>query len=410
MLFNRVLKTTFIFLLVTYHISCTMSEAASKVNPKPIKEIPPPVSAEMQAVVSDYSDYVKRKIFNGQSPVGMSIGIVKDGNILLEEGFGYRNHKTKEPVNSNTVFRIASLSKGFAGGLAATLVRDNQISWSTKVKDILPDLEFYDEEHLNLLELQHLLSQTSGMPRHTFGNLIESKMPLEDMIGRLHKVKPIADPGKVLSYQNVVYSLIDPILEKVTGKSYEDLMQQRIYEPLNMDDASTDFASIDNHPNFALPHRRNKSLMRLDSAYYSVMPAAGVNASISDMNQWLLAMLGHHPSVLSEDLLFQITSKRVILPSNNPWSRSWKGIRSVGYGFGWRIVDYKGLELVYHGGLVNGYRAEIAFCPDENVGIVLLSNSRSSMIHKSIPHFFDFYLSRQILNKGNLDRKEKENL
>ena len=136
------------------------------------------------------------------------------------------------------------------------------------------------------------------------------------------------------------------MMENATGKTYAELMKERIYEPLNMNDASTDFASIVDHANFAVPHRRNKSIMKLDSAYYSVLPAAGVNASISDMNQWLLAMLGHRPETFPEDLLFQITSKQVILPKNNPWSRSWKGIRSVGYGFGWRIVDYKGLELI----------------------------------------------------------------
>jgi len=294
--------------------------------------------------------------------------------------------------------------------LAATLVRDKKIEWETKVKSLLPGLKLQSETHFDSLELQHLLSQTSGMPRHTYGTMIESDRTLEEMMSRLHKVKPIADPGEVLSYQNVVYSLVDPMFKNLTGKDYEELMQHRIYNPLDMEDASTDFASIVNHSNFAMPHRRNKSLMKLDSAYYSVLPAAGVNASIADMNQWLLAMLGHRPDVFSDDILFQITSKRIILPSNNPWSRSWKGIRSVGYGFGWRIVDYKGLELIYHGGFVNGYRAEIAFCPEEDIGIVLLANSKSSMMHKSIPNFFDLYLSRQILNKEETAKKEDLNL
>ena len=387
-----------------------MGEAATQANIVKAIPSPPPISNEMKLVLADYSNYVKSKISKRQAPVGMAIGIVKDGNILLEEGFGYKNIKRKNLVNSNTVFRIASLSKGFAGGLAATLVRDNVLDWTTKVKDLLPDFELQSETHLDLLELRHILSQTSGMPRHTFGNLIEADMPLEDMLERLKKVEPIGEPGKYLSYQNVVYSLVDPMMEKATGKTYAELMKERIYEPLNMKDASTDFESIIDHPNFALPHRRNKSLKKLDGAYYSVLPAAGVNASVADMNQWLLAMLGHYPDIFPEDLLFQISSKQIILPKNNPWSRSWKGIRSVGYGFGWRIVDYKGLELIYHGGLVNGYRAEIAFCPEEDVGIVLLSNSTSSMIHKSIPTFFDFYLSRQILNKEETSKKEDSNL
>ena len=387
-----------------------MSEAATKVHQAKLVKAPLPISKEMESILADYSDFVKRKVFDGRAPVGMAIGIVKNGNVLLEEGFGYRNYKSKEPVVSNTVFRIASLSKGFAAGLAATLVRDNEIEWSAKVKDFIPDLKLASEEHLDKLELQHILSQTSGMPRHTFGNLIESDMPLEQMMSRLHKVKSIADPGEVLSYQNVVYSLVDPMFKNLTGLDYEELMKQRIYDPLEMENASTDFATIANHSNFALPHRRNKSLMKLDSAYYSVLPAAGVNASIADMNQWLLGMLGHRPEVFADDLLFQITSKRVILPKNNPWSRSWKGIRSVGYGLGWRIVDYKGLELVYHGGFVNGYRAEIAFCPKEDIGIVLLANSKSSMMHRSIPNFFDLYLSRQILNKEEIAKKDDLNL
>ncbi len=103
--------------------------------------------------------------------------------------------------------------------------------------------------------------------------------------------------------------------------------------------------------------------------YYNVLPAAGVNASISDMGQWLLALLGYQESVFPDTISKILAEPLIYTPLKYRYTRNWQSFKGRYYSLGWRIYQYRGRKIVYHGGYIRGYRAEIAFCPAEDVGI-----------------------------------------
>ena len=350
------------------------------------------LSASEQVLIDEITNTIEEQFQLKNAPTGMAAAIVKDGKILMKKGFGWKEAGGKDSIDEHTVFRIASLSKGFAAVLASQIVMEKKLNWTSKVKDYIPNFQLNNDSATQVLNMKHLLSQSTGLPRHTYGNLIEAGQSMEEMIPRLKEVPLVAAPGQVMSYQNLAYSLVQPMLEKATKLRYDSLLKQYIYKPLKMFNASTDYESLMLENNIALPHSsRNSRPMEQQDDYFSVLPSAGVNASISDMAIWVNALLGHHPEVITLESLRPIYKQNNLLPKNNPWSRKWENVISVGYAMGWRTINYKGQKLIYHGGYLNGYRAEMAFCLEEDFGIVVLSNSFSRFLMRSVPIFFDIY-------------------
>ncbi|MDD4109309.1 MAG: serine hydrolase, partial [Prolixibacteraceae bacterium] len=177
-------------------------------------------------------------------------------------------------------------------------------------------------------------------------------------------------------------------------KKYSELVREEIFDPYGMKNASTDFQSFKSNNNKAFPHAGANGAyrcIRLNDRYYTTASAAGVNASISDMAQFLLVLLGDLGQDLPGRVYQTVFTPQIETHLSNGYFRQWDMPESVHYGIGWRLLGYKGRKIAYHGGYVNGYKAEIAVCRDENIGIVYLTNSPNSVASKSIPCFLDLY-------------------
>jgi beta-lactamase class C len=165
-----------------------------------------------------------------------------------------------------------------------------------------------------------------------------------------------------------------------------------------MKDASVGGENWQESGNVAYPHVRGKTgyiPLGLHRGYYNVLPAAGVNASISDMGLWLQALLGYRPDVLSEEARTILEDPVIYTPLKYRYTRYWKPFRERYYSLGWRIYFYRGRKIIYHGGYIRGYRAEIAFCPEEDLGFAFLQNSPNSLASRVVPLFFDEYFDHQ---------------
>jgi len=392
-----------LFLLV---ISCNTPPSKIKPSEKILK-----LTAFDESITHQYDSLILAQFSRNRAPVGLAVAIVNDGKILLQKGYGLKTIRTRDSVDEHTVFRIASLSKGFASVLGAKLVDEKKIKWDSKVRDYIENFELSEEDASDFLNLKHVLSHSTGLPRHSYGNLIERGKKLDDMIYRLREVDLNSFPGEQMAYQNVAYSIAQPMYEKATGMTYDSLIKQYIYRPLKMNDASVDYESLMTGLNIAQPHRsRTGRRMRQDDEYFEVLPAAGINASISDMAIWVNSLLGHHPEVFTKEALAAIYKETNTLPKNNPWSRSWKRmgkVGTVGYAMGWRTINYNGHDFIYHGGYLNGYRAEMAFSLEEDTGIVALSNSYSSFLMKTVPEYFDLYFKEKRKEKSNSSSMNK---
>lgn len=347
-----------------------------------------------QALVDQYETFLLSMRELEPTPA-MAVAIVKDNQVIFERAWGVRSVEDNSPVNVHSVFRLASLSKGFAPVLAGIMVEKGKLHWSDPIIQYVPDLRLSNPEYTQTLNLEHVLSHTTGLPRHAYSNLVNLGRPYRQILPMLKNVELAHPPGVFYNYQNVAYSLSGDVLEKVGGKSYSALMEEFVFRPAGMKRASVGFEAMDSLRNKALPHGPDQAgyhPVRLEPDWYTVAPAAGVNASIRDMEKWLLLLLGARPDIISGQTLDKIFTPYVSVSTRESNLRSWrKGLEAAWYALGWRVMDYRGRRIIYHGGYVNGYRTEIAFDRERKIGVVLLSSASASFIGECMPTFFDLY-------------------
>lgn len=346
-------------------------------------------------MVSDFDRYYARKLAEHKIPGG-SYAIVQGNKIIATAGFGFRQKGSAEPVDPYTVFRIASVSKTFAGGLSSILAAEGYFNWDDKLVDYIPGFSFKTKRFNNQLKLEHLLSQSSGVMPNAYDNLIEANVPLDRILPQFSKIDPMCQPGQCYGYQNVLFSLIDQVMQRTTGKPYAQLLRERIFTPLKLPTASVGLDGFFSTKNRAMPHvraRGNWHPTKVVESYYRFSPAAGVNASAMDLGYWLIAQLGHNPDVLSEDILRTITDKR-IKTRRDMRRKEWRRyLIDAHYALGWRVYQFGDDRLLYHGGWVQGYRAEIAYSKEHQLGLVMLMNAESNLINEMGTYFWSGVLA-----------------
>ncbi|MEL6863943.1 MAG: serine hydrolase domain-containing protein [Bacteroidota bacterium] len=361
----------------------------------PKKEsLPPPINPFLQKALHQYRDSLEWSL-KRYGPPGVAIAIVKDSNIVLLEGLGKRSVEGAAPVDEHTVFRIGSLSKGFTAVLCGLLAAEGQLSLEDKVIQHLPNFALHSQKQSQSVAIKHLLSHTSGLPYHTYTNLVEYGTPIGDILPQLRSVPLISKEGEIYAYQNAAFSLIEPILDSLGESSFEELLAQRIFQPLQMHNSSTSYEALMRDTNTAKPHRyigTHWGTIKQTQKYYSAISAGGINASISDMAQWMIALLGHRPAVIPPKSLDRVFSPVIHTPNRKRYFRHWPALRDAYYAMGWRFLDYNGQNILYHGGFVNNYRAEIAIDRKNGFGICVLMNAPSDFTRRCIPSFLDAYL------------------
>jgi beta-lactamase class C len=315
-----------------------------------------------------------------QSPGGALV-IVENGKVVLQQVYGVRNQRESELVTAETLFRIASLSKTFASAAASILVEESALTWQTPLKPNLTHVNFKESGYGSQINLKHLMSQSSGLMPHAYTNLIEENMSYRRIIDRLDRVDFVCAPGKCYGYQNVVFSLIADLVESETEFGYPEFVDENLFKPLAMSRASFGHKSFVNDPNHARPHVWTGTRWRPvkpTSHYYKVAPAAGVNASIGDMREWLLAQLGNNPEVLPSDMLDEMHQGIIRTSRHQAHYPYRKALGKVYYGLGWRVFDFGGAKgFVHHGGYIKGMCSTMVFHRESGTGMVLLTNSES---------------------------------
>ncbi len=390
----------FLALLLAYIYSADQentepSPIQVQIEPLPEKNLTavPDPNPYTQKLLSQYEGFIERAIRSGSSP-GAAVAIVKDSSIIFLKGFGLKQIGKPDSIDVNSVFRLGSVSKCFASVLAGTLVSDHVFDWDDPVVKYLPDFELKSKENTAKLSLRHVLSHTIGLPYHAFTNMIEERAPLDTLFKELRYLDLIGEPGKVYSYQNVGYSLIGAVINASTHQSFEEALEEKLFQPLHMKNSSASYEAMMNNPNIAKPHlftRKHWVSVPISDTYYDVAPAGGVNASIADMALWLKALLGNKQEVVTDSTLDQIFEPQVRAVSKNRNFWRWQRPKASYYALGWRVITFKNDTIEYHGGYVNGFRSEVALDRKNRIAICVLTNSAGNLADQSIPEFFKQY-------------------
>ena len=349
-------------------------------------------SAEIDSIIARFDRRVSGYIGEGSGP-GIAVAMVYDGKIIFQKGYGFRDAKTEALVDTNTVFRLASVSKGFASALTGVLVKEGFLNWDDKVIKYIPDFTLKDTSAVRKLTIRHILSHTTGIVPHAYDTMIEDKVSFDKIVKALTTLDTHCEAGDCYGYQNAMYSLISLIVDAATGRHYGSMLAEKILQPLRLNNASFTQKAMIASENYAKPHRRRGGEWRsgeVEDSYYTVVPAAGINASISDMSNWLKALMGYNPDVLAPEVLTDIYTPVIRTLSERRRFNWHRRLKDAYYAMGWRIFNYNGEKMIYHSGGVNGYLSKMAFLPDKKFGAVILQNSRHN--HYMLYELFDMFL------------------
>ena len=322
---------------------------------------------------------------------GVAMAVVSSTDTLDLHTWGVRTAGEDEPVDADTLFRIASVSKTFAGAVTAKLVHDRKQSWDTPIVSILPQYSIGTQDSSREMTLRHVLSHSTGLMPHAYSNMLDSGVAYEKIQEKFREIPTVCPPGRCYGYQNVVFSLVSDVVEVSEHESYEQYVQERIFNPLGMHTASVGLSGYTDSLNVSSAHQfggETWRIARTNVAYYSVGPAAGVNASVQDMIIWAQANLGAFPEVMPSDVLSEQQTPTVETPRGSYFNR-WPRLDKAWYGLGWRIFDYAGVRVIHHGGGVRGFRSELVLVPSLDIAMVVLFNGETSLANDVVPHFLD---------------------
>lgn len=353
--------------------------------------------------------YIERVLAEFEVP-GMGVGIVKDGQIVLTKGYGVKRLGQPGQVDEHTLFSIASNSKAFTATALAMLVEEGKLKWEDRVTKYLPWFALSDAYVTHHLTVRDLLVHHSGLPAYVNDMLLfpPANLRRKELLLKLKNVPLVNDFRSVYAYDNILYLAAGEVVEAVSAMSWEDFVKQRIFEKVGMPHSISRFSMLRQQPNFAYSHARRDGKIKVIEKFLDSNigdpgnPAGGIAASAADMANWLITQLdsGQTPE---RGRLFspQATEElwKVVRPM--PISKEPQWLRPAqkhfyGYALGFRTYDYRGEQVVGHGGALTGFVSQIAMLPEKRLGVVVLTNqSVSGAYWVVIHHILDYYLKAE---------------
>ncbi|MEO1280593.1 MAG: serine hydrolase [Pseudomonadota bacterium] len=345
------------------------------------------VAAEEASALFDTHGYdaaVRSAMDNWPQP-GAGIAIVQSGEIIMLEGYGVLSTKTGEPVDGDSVFGIASVSKGFAAATIAKLVEMGKLDWDDPVVKHLLWFAMPNPADTPRVTLRDLLSMRTGISsaEHTFRR---ASLDRADHVWRLRFNKQVHPLRSEYLYTTDTYTVIGQIVAETTGLAWEEFAEDHFWNPLDMTRTNADHVEARELTNAASPHISvdQSSKMPVIWAYedYNAVPAGGINSTPRDLARWLIFQMSDGANLLSQESLDAMrelnTPFRSRYDSNifQPVTgRGPDGITLGGHALGWQTHDYRGVQVVFHPGGIDGFKAMIGYVPELEFGAVVLLNA-----------------------------------
>ncbi len=363
-----------------------------------------------------FLDFIRKQTLDGlklwESP-SISIGIIKDGRTVMCEGFG--NRDTDLPATGKTLYQLASCSKAFTSALVAIMVDQGKLSWDTPLIQYLPNVRFYDDYMTSNLTLRDILSHRSGLPRHEY-SWYGTDFNKEELVFNLRYLEPNKPIRTKFQYNNYGYILAGYAVEKVTGKSWEQCVQEYILNPLGMTRTNMFVDATKADSDHAEPYDRQDpaadmmegtkkiSFYKMPHEDYAsgtgapVGPAAAVNSCVEEMLKWVSLHLNkgefEGKQIISKEAMAEMHKPNMLLPKlmDMPHPET----THPSYGLGWFVENYRGHTLVQHGGNIDGFSTSTSFIPDLNLGVVIFTNMNVSQLHYALAkEIYDYYIGTE---------------
>jgi CubicO group peptidase (beta-lactamase class C family) len=343
----------------------------------------------------DLSKYIENKMEQWKIP-GMAIGVIQNDSVIFLKGFGFRDIDKKLPVTPQTIFGIASISKTFTAAAVGILYDEGKLGWNEAIIDYLPDFRLYDEYATFHSTVRDLLSHRTGLS--PFSDLMVYVWPYErhEIYRRLRYLKPSLSFREWYQYSNVSFVTTGTIVGKLSGGTWEDFVEKRIFKPLRMDRSNFDL-QIKNVEDFSYPYKyENGHYVKLPFRDRPASnPSGGINSSAGEMVNWLKLHLNKgqfdNLQIISSTSCYVIQNPHVLTYYTD--EKHWAPV--IFSALGWDFQPYLGHQLLTKGGIIDGFSGYISYMPQEKIGIIILANNREAY---ELTQYLSYYIYDRLLN------------
>jgi len=332
-----------------------------------------------------FGEYINEAMKDWNSP-GLAICIVKDGKVILSEGYGFRDLKNNLKVTPKTLFALGSCTKAFTATAMGILVDQGKIKWDEPVRRYMPSFKLNDFVVSDRVTPRDMLTHRLGLPGHDL-MWYNTSATRKELFNRLQHLKLNRDFRTVFQYSNLMYMAAGYSIGHVAGTTWEDFIQKHIFNPLGMKVSNFSVEESKKASDFALPHKeKEEEIMEIPFRHVDAMgPAGSINSNLEEMAKWLLFNLNKgkfgDKQVISEASINQVHSPQIIMTTEVKDEFSYQS-----YAMGWAVTSYRGHHLIHHGGGIDGFISYISFMPRENMGIVVLTNSNSGSLSMAVTY------------------------
>lgn len=363
--------------------AATESSSAASTPTDPAAELSPPQVAGVEIPDGQIDDAVgqldglAQELMDRSGIPGMAVAVVHDGDVVYAKGFGVREAGSDTPVDSATVFQLASMSKPVGSTVVAHQVNEDVIDWDTKIVEHLPTFTLSDPYVGSNVTVGDLYSHRSGLPDHAGDELEDLGFDRAQVIERL-RFLPLGPYRITYEYTNFGLTTAAESVAVASGAEWADLSEQVLYEPLGMDSTSSRFADFEAQENRAPGH------VLVDGEYVArdirepdaQAPAGGVSSSVDDVAKWLTMLLadGEYSGgriASPEALQAALTPQSVSSPPATPDSRA----GFYGYGFNVGTSPAGRVTFGHSGAFGSGAATAFTAIPSADVAIVALTNA-----------------------------------
>ena len=352
-----------------------------------------PTPEQLKKILADFEHYAQQAQKDWQVP-GMAIAIVADDKVILAKGFGVKKVGGVDKVDEHTIFQIGSTSKAFTAALVAMLMDAKQLAWQDRVVDRLDQFQMFDPWVTREFRVADLMAQHSGLPPYAGDGQAFMGFDRAHIIHSLRYLKPATSFRSQYAYQNSLFLVAAALVEKYTGKSWEDNLKVRIFEPLGMSATTAGLEGFQQAKNVTWLHQKTGDKVEAIPAdwpyhhwVYTYGPAGGINSNILDMTKWLRLQLSqgtfNGKQLISEANLNFLQTPKTIM-GTDPAKMAY-------YCEAWLYQPFRPHPIIWHNGGTSGNKTMVAFMPGTGVGIVVLSNLITDLPEALAFKFFDLY-------------------
>ena len=315
---------------------------------------------------------------------GMSVGIVKDGEIVFSKGYGLMEVGKAGKPDGNTLYAIASNTKAFTSFIIAQLVEEGKLNWDDKVQEYLPYFELYNPFVSSQTTIKDLLCHRVGLGTFS-GDIMwyKSNLSSKEIIRRIKYLEPKFDFRDGFGYSNLMYITAGELIKTVTDLTWGENVQKRILDPLGMDRTVYALNELEGKRNFATPHAfENKNNIPIPYVDWEEVAAmGGIISSVNDIGKWMICNMNN--GIVNSDTLITASSRNMLWKMHNSFTVNHTKENDFnnhfrGYGLGWGLADYYGCLRVSHGGGYDGMISSVNMIPDEKLGVVVLTNGMNA--------------------------------